>query len=166
MLIQNDYFSSRVITKFHDLSISLPIQLISLWNFKLWLLGSKLIIPRCLFRVGYPEWLLQELGHTPVFRISLYLCQFNSDLNESLNLSSQGVWPHVGDPKWLNLSTPMRSLKVNHFKWGYPRWSHPMWVAPSGSPEVGSARVGSLGFVWRVRVAAAEYSLLVYLGLG
>ena len=56
--------------------ISLPNQLEFLWNFKHKLMGSQLIILSCLFPGYYPKWLLQELGHSPIFLISIYLCQF------------------------------------------------------------------------------------------
>ena len=59
--------------------ISLPIHLGSLWNFKLKLLTYQLIIPTCLILV------------VQIIKKFLYLCQFNSDLYEMLNLNCWGT---------------------------------------------------------------------------
>ena len=45
--------SVSYITKCHSFHISLPIQLWSLWNFKLKLLGSQLTFPTCLSVISW-----------------------------------------------------------------------------------------------------------------
>ena len=75
------------ITKFLYLPISLTIQLRSLWNFKLNLPGYQLIIPTCLIQVGYPQMVTIRHGVVPIIKKWLYLCQFNLDLHDTLNLS-------------------------------------------------------------------------------
>jgi len=71
--------------------ISLPNQLRSLWNLKLKLLGSQLVDPTY---PGHPLWSISPSGAPLEPSISLYLCQMNSDLHETWNLSLWG-------PNWL-----------------------------------------------------------------
>ena len=73
---------------YQKIPFSLPIQLGSLWNFKFELLGYQQVIPSCLINFGYPQ--ISTLRHVviQIIKKSLYLCQFNSDLNVTLNSSS------------------------------------------------------------------------------
>ena len=51
----NGYYKTWVCTKYQQMPLSLPIQLGSLWNFKLKLMRYQIIIPTCLNLVGYPQ---------------------------------------------------------------------------------------------------------------
>ena len=75
---------------FQAVPISLQNQLRSLWNSKLKLLGTQLIIKLSNQGGGSPKWLQLELGNVPIFILSLYFCQINSDFYETLCLSSWG----------------------------------------------------------------------------
>ena len=80
---------SKRVTECLYLPISLSIQLGSLWNFKLKLLGYQLAIPTCKINLGYPQ-IATPCLIVAILVSSLYLCKFNSDFYETLTLFPGG----------------------------------------------------------------------------
>ena len=89
----NKFFSAiscRIFISLNFQDLSLPIQFWSLWNFKLKLLQYQLAIPTCKINLGYPQ-IATPCLIVAILISSLYLWKSNSDLYETLNLSSWGT---------------------------------------------------------------------------
>ena len=71
----------EVVQIIQKIYLSLPNHLGYLWNFKLKLLGYRPILPSCLIQMAI-------IGHgvVQIIKKDLYLCQVNSNLDETLNL--------------------------------------------------------------------------------
>ena len=83
-LLPNGYYKTWGTLNYQEMHLSLLNPLGSIWNFKLKLLGSQVVYCRWPTPNGY----FRSWGILHFFVISLYLCQFNLDLYETLNISS------------------------------------------------------------------------------
>ena len=72
-------------------NLSLSVQLVSLWHVKLKLLGYQLFIPTCFIQVRYSQMATIRHGIVQIIKKTIYLCQFNLVLYETVILSSWGT---------------------------------------------------------------------------